>query len=79
MLKSVYDLGLNQSQGFSSIEKQNAEMKTKISGLEEHVNTLTTELTELKEKMDTLINQFNKSATSSDKGSVQKSVSYLKL
>lgn len=80
MLKSVYELGLNQSQGFSSIEKQNAEMKTKISGLEEHVNTLTTELTEwkenantlktemneLKEKMDTLINQFNKSATSSD-------------
>ncbi|WP_334473087.1 hypothetical protein [Arsenophonus sp. PmNCSU2021_1] len=66
MLKSVYDLGLNQSQGFqkvneqsSSIEKQNAEMKNEIS-------ILKTELTELKEKMDTLINQFNKAATSSD-------------
>ncbi|WP_063657489.1 hypothetical protein [Candidatus Arsenophonus triatominarum] len=73
MLKSVYDLGLKQSQGFqkvneqnSSIEKQNAEMKTEISTLKEDVNTLTTDLTELKEKMDTLINQFNKSATSLD-------------
>ncbi|MFS1583765.1 MAG: hypothetical protein ACL7AY_14075 [Candidatus Arsenophonus phytopathogenicus] len=73
MFKSVYELGLNQSQGFqkvkeqsNSIEKQNAEMKNEISGLKEDVNTLMTDLTELKEKMDTLINQFKKSATSSD-------------
>lgn len=66
MLKSVYNLRLNQSQGFqkvneqnSSIEKQNAEMKNEIS-------ILKIELAELKEKMDTLINQFNKSATYSD-------------